>query len=68
MIWASKESNVLYRVTAIELKAEDKAAKSIITSINTYYILCIFQLVILVIVTFLTIFNYQEYFKRKSII
>ena len=52
----------------LELKAEDKAAKSIITSINTYYILCIFQLVILVIVTFLTIFNYQEYFKRKSII
>ena len=52
----------------LELKAEDKAAKSIITSINTYYILCIFQLVIIVIITILTIYNYQEFFKKKSII
>ena len=52
----------------LELKAEDKAAKSIIRSINTYYILCIFQLVIIVIITILTIFNYQEFFKKKSII
>ena len=52
----------------LELKAEDKTAKSIISSINTYYILCCVQLVIIVIVTIFTIVSYQDFFKTKSII
>ena len=52
----------------IELKEEDKTAKSIITSVNTYYTLCCFQLVIIVVITMYIIFSYQEFFKKKSII
>ena len=52
----------------LELKAEDKTAKSIISSINTYYILCCVQLVIIVIVTIFTIVSYKDFFKTKSII
>ena len=52
----------------LELKEEDKTAKSMISSINTYYILCCFQLVIIVVTTIYTIFGYQEFFKKKSII
>ena len=52
----------------LELKAEDKTAKNIISSINTYYILCCVQLVIIVIVTIFTIVSYQDFFKTKSII
>ena len=52
----------------IELKEEDKTAKSIIKSVNTYYILCCVQLVIIIVMTICIIFNYQEFFKKKSII
>ena len=52
----------------IELKEEDKTAKSIISSINTYYILCCIQLAIIIIITIIMIFSYQEFFKNKSII
>ena len=51
-----------------ELKEEDKVAKSMISSINTYYILCCFQLVIIVVITIYIIVSYQEFFKNKSII
>ena len=52
----------------LELKEEDKTAKSIIVSVNTYYVLCCFQLVIIFAMTMLIIFNFQEFFKKKSII
>ena len=52
----------------LEIKAEDKTAKSIISSIDTYYILCCVQLVIIVIVTIFTIVSYKDFFKTKSII
>ena len=52
----------------LEIKAEDKTAKSIISSIDTYYILCCIQLVIIVIVTIFTIVSYKDFFKTKSII
>ena len=51
-----------------ELKEEDKTAKSIISSVNTYYKLCCIQLVIIIVVTIYTIFMYQDFFKQKSII
>ena len=52
----------------IELKEEDNTAKSIIRSVNTYYTLCCLQLVIIIVMTICIIFNYQEFFKKKSII
>ena len=52
----------------LELQEEDKTAKSIISAINTYYALCCFQLVIIFVITLLIIFNYQEFFKKKTII
>ena len=51
-----------------ELKEEDKTAKSLISSVNTYYMLSCIQLVIIVVSTIYTIFTYQDYFKKKSII
>ena len=52
----------------IELKEEDKTAKSMISSIQTYYILCCFQLVIVVVMTIYIIVTYQDFLKKKSII
>ena len=52
----------------LELKEEDKNAKSLISSIYTYYMLSCIQLVIIVVSTIYTIFMYQDYFKKKSII
>ena len=52
----------------LELKAEDRTAKSIISSVNTYYALSCFQLVIIVVTTIYIIFNYQDFFKKKSVI
>ena len=52
----------------LELKEEDKNAKSLISSIYTYYRLSCIQLVIIVVSTIYTIFMYQDYFKKKSII
>ena len=51
-----------------EIKEEDKTAKSIISSIDTYYKLCIIQLIIIIIITIYTIVSYQDFFKKKSII
>ena len=52
----------------LELKEEDKTAKSMISSINIYYILCCIQLVVILVITMCTIFSFQEFFKKKSII
>ena len=52
----------------LELKEEDKTAKSMISSINTYYVLSCIQLVIILVITMCAIFNFQEFFKKKSII
>ena len=52
----------------LELNEEDKTAKSIIGSVNTYYKLCCLQLVIIVVMTLHIIFTYQEFFKKNSII
>ncbi len=51
-----------------EIKEEDNTAKSIISSINTYYKLCCIQLVIIIVITIHTVVSYQDFFKRKSII
>ena len=51
-----------------ELKEEDKTAKSIISSINIYYKLCVIQLIIIIIVSIYTVVTYQDFFKKKSII
>ena len=64
----NKDMRPSIEASKLELKAEDKAARSILTSINTYYILCLFQLVIIVIITIVTIYNYQDFFKKSSII
>jgi len=52
----------------VELKEEDKTAKSIISSINIYYKLCIIQLVIIILVSVYTVVTYQDFLKKKSII
>ena len=52
----------------LELKEEDKTAKSIISSINIYYKLCVIQLIIIIIVSIYTVVTYQDFFKKKSII
>ena len=51
-----------------ELKEEDKTAKSIISSVNTYYALSCLQLVVIIVMTMYIIFTYQDFFKKKSII
>jgi len=51
-----------------ELNEEDKTAKSIISSANTYYILSFIQLGIIIIITAYMVYNYKDYFKKKSII
>ena len=51
-----------------ELNEEDKTAKSLISSINTYYKLCCIQLVIIIVATIYTVVSYQDFFKKKSII
>ena len=51
-----------------ELNEEDKTAKSLISSINTYYKLCCIQLVIIIVSTIYTVITYQDFFKKKSII
>ena len=52
----------------LELKEEDKTAKSMIYSINIYYKLCIIQLIIIILVTIFTVVIYQDFLKKKSII
>ena len=52
----------------LELKEEDKTAKSMISSINIYYKLCIIQLVIIILVSIFTVVTYQDFLKKKSII
>ena len=52
----------------LEIKEEDKTAKSMIDSIDTYYKLCVVQLVIILLVTMYTVYMYQEFFKKKAII
>ena len=52
----------------LELKEEDKTAKSIISAINTYYLLSCFQLVIIIVITMFVVFGYQEFLKKKTII
>ena len=51
-----------------EIKEEDNTAKSMISSINTYYILTVVQLAIIIILSSLTVFKYKDFFKKKSII
>ena len=63
-----KEIRPSIEASKLELKEEDNTAKSIIKSINTYYVLCCFQLAIIIVITIFTIISYQEFFKNKSII
>ena len=51
-----------------EIEEEDITTKSMINSIYTYYYLCLFQLVIVVIMIIFTIGNFKKYFKSISII
>ena len=51
-----------------EIKEEDKTAKSLISSAETYYKLSVIQLVIIIVITIYTIVSYQDFFKKKSII
>ena len=48
-----------------EIEQEDQTAKDIIFSVNTYYKLCIVQLVIILVVTLYTILNFKEFLKSK---
>ena len=52
----------------IELNEEDKTAKSLISSVNTYYALCCLQLVIVFVSCIYVIFTSQDFLKKKSII
>ena len=48
-----------------EIEEEDKTAKSMISSINTYYTLCLIQLIIIILFTGFTLFSYRSFFKDK---
>ena len=48
-----------------EIEEEDKTAKSMISSINTYYTLCLIQLIIILLFTGFTLFSYRSFFKDK---
>jgi len=52
----------------IELNEEDKTAKGIFSSVNTYYKLCCIQLAIVIILNIYILVSYKDYFKEKSII
>ncbi len=52
----------------LEVKEEDKTAKTLISSVEIYYKLCCLQLVIVVVATIYTIFTSQDFLKKKSII
>ena len=52
----------------IEISEEDKTAKSIISSINAYYKLCVIQLAIVIVLNIYILVSYQDFFKKKSII
>ena len=51
-----------------EITEEDNTAKSMYSTINTYYILTIVQLIFIMIFSCLTVSKYKDYFKKKSII
>ena len=51
-----------------EIKEEDNTAKKMISSINTYYILTVIQLSIIILLSSLVIFKYKDFFRKKSII
>ena len=51
-----------------ELQEEDNTAKSIISCTNTYYKLCIIQLVIILVLSIYIVVTYQDFFKKKSLI
>ena len=51
-----------------EITEEDNTAKSMYSTINTYYTLTIIQLIIIIIFSFLTVCKYKDYFRKKSII
>ena len=52
----------------LELNEEDKTAKSIISSIEIYYKLCVIQLAIVIILNIYVLVTYNDFFKEKSII
>ena len=51
-----------------EIEEEYITTKSMINSIYTYYYLCLFQLIIVIIMIIFTIGNFKKYFKSISII
>ena len=51
-----------------EIEEEDKIAKSIFDSINLYFALSLIQLVIILLISVTTLFNFRNFFKSKSII
>ena len=57
-----------FQIQKKEIEEEDKIAKSMISSINTYYKLCLVQLAIIILITFFTLYNYRNFFKNKSLI
>ena len=52
----------------LELNEEDKTAKSIISSIEIYYKLCVIQLAIVIILNIYVLVTTKDFFKEKSII
>jgi len=52
----------------IEIEEEDKTAKSIISSVQIYHLLCFIQLLIIILITAFTLCNYKRYFRSKTII
>ena len=51
-----------------EILEEDKTAKAMVSSINTYYKLAVIQLIIIIIFSSLTVYKYKDFFTKKSII
>ena len=51
-----------------EINEEDNTAKTMVSSINTYYKLAVIQLVIIIIFSSLTVYKYRDFFKKKSVI
>ena len=54
--------------TQLELSEEDKTAKSMISSIEIYYKLCVIQLAIVIILNIYVLVTIKDFLKEKSVI
>ena len=63
-----KEMRSSIEAAKLELNEEDSTAKSMISSINIYYKLCLIQLAVIILLTIYNLWRYKDYFKKLSLI